>query len=167
MLKLCVFFRTDLPFYRILREGSVVDEVADLQSFDWREEEFVTFYLGCSFSFESALMEAGLELRNITEDKIVSMYSSSIQLEPVGPFDCTMVITMRPFSPDDLSRVVEITAEFPETHGAPVHIGDPARIGVSLSDTIDSVPVTMSDDEVPVFWGCGVTCQAAIESASK
>ena len=143
----------------------MVDKVADLQSFDW--EEFVTFYIGCSFSFESALTEAGLELRNITEDKIVSMYNSNIQLEPVGPFDCNMVVTMRPFLPDDLSRVVEITAEFPDTHGAPVHIGDPARIGVSLANTISSVPVTMNGDEVPVFWGCGLTCRAAIESASK
>ena len=145
----------------------MVDEVPDLLSFDWREEEFVTFYIGCSFSFEGALMEAGLELRNITEKKVVSMYCSSIQLEPVGPFNCPMAVTMRPFSPDDLKRVVEITAEFSNTHGAPIHIGDPARIGVSLSDTIDSVPVTMGDDEVPVFWGCGVTCQAAFGIASK
>ena len=165
MGSLCFFFRTDVPFYRVLRDGSEVDEVADLQSFDL--EEFVTFYIGCSFSFESALMKAGLELRNITEDKIGPMYSSNIRLEPVGPFDCNMVVSMKPFLSDDLSRVVKITAEFPDTHGAPVHIGDPARIGVSLTNTVSGVPVTINDDEVPVFWGCGMTCRAAIESASK
>ena len=168
-------FRTDLPRYCVFSKGRLVEDTFDLLGFGW--EDFVSFYIGCSFSFERALLEAGLELRNLTEKKDVSIHKSNIGLFPVGPFDCSMAVSMRPFTQDVLPRVVEITAQFPYAHGAPIHIGDPARIGVSLTDLVletvmetvkvAQVPMTMKEDEVPVFWGCGVTGRFAITSSSK
>ena len=152
-----------------------MEDTFDLLGFSW--EDMVSFYIGCGFSFEKSLLEAGLELRNLTEKKDVSMYQSNIRLCPVGSFDCSMVVSMRPFPQDALPRVVQTTAEFPDAHGAPIHIGDPARIGVSLSDLHlegatetakePEVPLTIKEAEVPVFWACGVTTRYAITSASK
>ena len=142
-----------------------MEDTFDLQGFSW--EDMVSFYIGCSFSFERALLEAGLEVRNLTEGKEASMYQSNIRLCPVGPFDCSMVVTMRPFPQDALPRVVQTTAQFPDAHGAPIHIGDPARIGVSLSNLLKGGMVTVKATEVPVFWACGMTNRYTITSASK
>src|SRR5262245_14177568 len=156
--------RTDLPRYRVFVNGEVVDEPTDICT-HWRDD-LVTFVLGCSFSFEDALMEAGIELRHITNGTNVPMYRTSIATHPAGPFHGPMVVSMRPLRPADAIRAIQITTRFPSVHGAPVHIGKPDLIGirdVSKPDYGDAVPV--QDDELPVFWACGVTPQAVIAAA--
>jgi uncharacterized protein YcsI (UPF0317 family) len=121
----------------------------------------VGFLLGCSFSFESALIRAGISMRHIDCGTIVPMFITSIQTKPAGPFHGPMVVSMRPIPRDKVVRAVQVTSRFPAVHGAPVHIGDPAAIGirdVSRPDLGD--PIEIKEDEVPVFWACGVTPQA-------
>ncbi|MEZ5816381.1 MAG: putative hydro-lyase [Hyphomicrobiaceae bacterium] len=153
--------RTDIPMYRVWRRGELVAEVADIRAF-WRDD-LVAFALGCSFSFEEALVEDGLELRHQTCGVNVPMFRTSIQCQPSGPFRGPMVVSMRPFKPADAIRAVQITSRFPAVHGAPVHIGLPELIGIEdigRPDYGDSVDVRA--DELPVFWACGVTPQAVI-----
>lgn len=156
--------RTDLPRYRIWRDGEIVDSPTDIRGL-WRED-LVTFVIGCSFSFEQALLEAGLPLRHVAQGRNVAMYRTNVPTEPAGPFQGPLVVSMRPFSAQDAIRAVEVTSRFPDVHGAPVHIGDPAQIGIadlSRPDYGDAVEVLPG--EMPVFWACGVTPQAAIERA--
>lgn len=155
---------TDLPRYRVWRDGAVVDEPTDISAL-WRDD-LVTFVLGCSFSFEQALLEAGLPLRHIEQGKNVAMYRTNIQTERAGLFHGPMVVTMRPMKAAAAIRAVQITSRFPNVHGAPVHLGDPAAIGITnlaAPDYGDAVEVM--DDEIPVFWACGVTPQAALVQA--
>lgn len=155
---------TDLPRYRVWRHGELVDEPTDISAL-WRKD-MVTFVLGCSFSFEQALQEAGLRIRHIDQGSNVPMYRTNTATEPAGPFHGPMVVTMRPFKAADAIRAVQITSRFPDVHGAPVHIGDPAQIGIAdlgkpdYGDAVEVLP-----DEIPVFWACGVTPQAAIMQA--
>lgn len=155
---------TDLPRYRVWRRGEVVDEPTDISAL-WRRD-LVTFVIGCSFSFEEALLQAGLRLRHIEQNRNVAMYRSNIATERAGIFHGPMVVSMRPFKAADAIRAVQITSRFPDVHGAPVHIGDPAQIGIAdlakpdYGDAVDVLP-----DEVPVFWACGVTPQAALAEA--
>jgi len=156
--------RTDVPRYRVWRHGVIVDEPTDLAAV-WRDD-LVTFVLGCSFSFEHALLDAGLPLRHVREGKNVAMYRTNVQTDPAGVFNGPMVVSMRPMRAADAIRAIQITSRFPNVHGAPVHIGDPALIGIrdlSLPDYGDAVAVL--PDELPVFWACGVTPQAAIVQA--
>jgi len=142
----------------------IVDEPTDLAAV-WRAD-LVTFVLGCSFSFEHALLDAGLPLRHVREGKNVAMYRTNVQTDPAGVFKGPMVVSMRPMRAADAIRAIQITSRFPNVHGAPVHIGDPALIGIrdlSLPDYGDAVAVL--PDELPVFWACGVTPQAAIVQA--
>ena len=158
--------RTDIPRYLVYSKGKLVEDTFDLQGFSW--EDRVTFYLGCSFSFEDALTKAGIEVRNITEGKNVSMYETNIQLNKVGAFDCKMFVTMRPIHRDHVARAIAITAQFPDAHGAPIHIGDPTRIGImDLAKPNRGDPVEVRDGEVPVFWACGFTVKEAVMSASE
>src|SRR5439155_23753685 len=153
--------RTDLPRYRVWRDGEIVEEPTDIMA-HWRDD-LVAFVLGCSFSFEEALLEEGLPIRHIERDVRVPMFRTSIACSPAGPFAGPMVVTMRPFKPADAIRAVQITSRFPSVHGAPVHIGLPAAIGIAdlaRPDYGDAVPV--GSDELPVFWACGVTPQAVI-----
>jgi len=153
--------RTDLPRYRVWRDGELVDEPEDLFAV-WRDD-LVGFALGCSFSFEEALVEDGIELRHITCGSNVPMYRTSIACAAAGPFHGPLVVSMRPLKPRDAIRAVQITSRFPSVHGAPVHIGLPAMIGIkdlAKPDYGDAVPV--GPDELPVFWACGVTPQAVI-----
>ncbi len=153
--------RADIPMYRIWRKGQLVDEVADIRHI-WNDD-LVAFVLGCSFSFEDALLEDGLELRHQTCGCNVPMFRTSIACQPSGPFRGPMVVSMRPFRPADAIRAVQITSRFPAVHGAPVHIGLPEQIGIhdlSRPDYGDAVEVRA--DELPVFWACGVTPQAII-----
>jgi len=153
--------RTDLPKYRIWRRGELVEEPLDV-SHAWRED-LVSFALGCSFSFEQALIEDGIELRHVTCGTNVPMYRTNIRCEPAGLFAGPLVVSMRPLKPSDAIRAIQITSRFPSVHGAPVHVGLPAMIGVTdlaKPDYGDSVPV--GSDELPVFWACGVTPQAVI-----
>lgn len=156
--------RTDVPRYRVFRDGQAVDEPTDITSL-WRDD-FVAFVLGCSFSFEQTLLGDGVPLRHIAAGTNVPMYRTNIDTNPAGPFRGKMVVSMRPFRAADAIRAIQITSRFDVAHGAPVHIGDPALIGISdlgRPDEGDSVEVR--DDEIPVFWACGVTPQVAIEQA--
>lgn len=156
--------RTDVPLYRVWRHGQLAEEVRDVRSL-WRED-LVTFVLGCSFSFEHALLDAGVPLRHVAQSRNVAMFRTSIATEPAGPFAGPMVVTMRPFKPADAIRAVQITSRFPGVHGAPVHIGKPELIGIHDVTRPDyGDPVEMLDDELPVFWACGVTPQAAVMEA--
>jgi uncharacterized protein YcsI (UPF0317 family) len=155
---------TDVPRYRVWRDGVLADEPTDISSL-WRKD-LVTFVLGCSFSFEQALTEAGLPMRHIQQNLNVAMYRSNIATEAAGVFSGPMVVSMRPFKAADAIRAIQITSRFPNVHGAPVHIGDPAQIGIrdlskpDYGDAVDVLP-----DEIPVFWACGVTPQAVITQA--
>lgn len=157
--------RTDLPKYRVWRRGELIEEPTDVRQF-WRDD-LVGFALGCSFSFEEALVEEGIELRHMTCGSNVPMYRTSIRCTPAGVFSGPLVVSMRPLKPADAIRAVQITSRFPAVHGAPVHIGLPQAIGIAdlgRPDYGDSVPV--AEDELPVFWACGVTPQAVVAEAA-
>ena len=125
----------------------------------------VSFLLGCSFSFENAMLAAGLPVRNIEEGRNVSMYVTSRDCAPAGPFRSKLVVTMRPMTPAQAVRAVQVTTRFHLTHGAPVHIGDPAELGIrDFAAPEFGDPVTVRPGEVPVFWACGVTSQLAATS---
>jgi uncharacterized protein YcsI (UPF0317 family) len=156
--------RTDVPRYRIYREGSLAGEVTDLLSV-WHED-LVAFLLGCSFTFESALLMAGIPVRHIEEDRNVPMFISSIPCVPAGVFHGPLVVTMRPIPAALVSRAVQVSGRYPGVHGAPVHIGDPALIGIRDLGAPDfGDPVTIRPGELPVFWACGVTPQAVAMQA--
>ncbi|MCG5102639.1 putative hydro-lyase [Oceanobacillus alkalisoli] len=157
--------RTDLPKYRIYKNGELTEEVTDITAY-W-QDDFVSFLIGCSFTFEKPLLENGIPIRYIEEDRNVSMYKTNIPCEFAGIFQGPMVVSMRPMKPEEAIRAVQITSRFPSVHGAPVHIGDPEQIGVTDINKPDfGDAVTIHEGEVPVFWGCGVTPQAAV-MASK
>jgi uncharacterized protein YcsI (UPF0317 family) len=153
--------RTDLPRYRVWRHGTLVDEPTDVLKY-WRDD-LVAFVLGCSFSFEEALMAEGLRIRHIEQNCNVPMYRTNMPCNPAGPFAGPLVVSMRPFRPADAARAAKITSRYPAVHGAPVQIGDPASLGIAdlgkpdYGDAVDIAP-----DEVPVFWACGVTPQSII-----
>jgi uncharacterized protein YcsI (UPF0317 family) len=156
--------RTDLPRYRVWRDGVVADEPNDVRAL-WRDD-FVAFVIGCSFSFEQALMDEGIGLRHVEQGSNVAMFRTCIATKPAGPFAGPLVVTMRPLRAADAIRAVQITSRYPAVHGAPVHIGDPALIGIAdlgRPDYGDAVKVC--GDELPVFWACGVTPQAALVQA--
>jgi uncharacterized protein YcsI (UPF0317 family) len=153
--------RTDLPLYRVWRDGELVEETPDIRA-QWRDD-LVAFVIGCSFSFEEALIENGLELRHIAAGTNVPMYRTSIPTRPAGPFRGPLVVSMRPFRPADAIRAVQVTSRFPAVHGAPVHIGLPELIGIrDIMKPDYGVAVEVKPDELPVFWACGVTPQAVI-----
>ena len=156
--------RTDVPRYRVFRDGVLVEEVTDLRDL-WRND-LVTFVLGCSFSFEEALLAAGLPLRYVAEGRNVSMYRTSIDCAPAGRFRGKLVVSMRPFKPADAIRAIEITSRYPRAHGAPVHIGRPDLIGIGdLAKPWAGDPTQVRDDELPVFWACGITPQSVVLDA--
>jgi uncharacterized protein YcsI (UPF0317 family) len=155
---------SDLPRYRVWHHGKVIDEPINISSL-WRKD-LVTFVIGCSFSFEQALLEIGLPLRHIEQGKNVAMYRSNIQTQAAGKFNGPMVVSMRPMKAADAIRAVQVTSRFPDVHGAPVHLGDPKLIGISDLNAPDyGDAVEIMDDEIPVFWACGVTPQAALLQA--
>ena len=155
---------TDVPGYRVWRDGAVVaerTEVADL----WRDD-LVAFVIGCSFSFEAAMAAEGLPLRHVEMGVRVPMYRTSVSCAPAGPFAGPMVVSMRPLTPAQAIRAVEITARYPAVHGAPVHLARPDLIGIGDLGTPDyGDPVRIGPDEIPVFWACGVTPQSVIAAA--
>lgn len=156
--------RVDVPSYKVFENGTAVDEVHDISDL-WRDD-LVTFALGCSFSFEEALLADGLDVRNISEGVNVPMYRSDIDCLSAGPFAGKMVVSMRPFVAADAIRAIQICTRFPSVHGAPLHLGDPSLIGIGdigIPDYGDAV--TIRENELPVFWGCGVTPQVALENA--
>lgn len=155
---------TDVPRYRVWHHGELVGEPTNITTL-WRDD-LVTFVIGCSFSFEQALIEAGLSLRHVEQGRNVAMFRTNLATEAAGPFSGPMVVTMRPLRAADVIRAVQVTSRFPNVHGAPIHIGDPSLIGIAdlsrpdYGDAVDVLP-----DELPVFWACGVTPQAAIQQA--
>ena len=152
--------RTDIPKYRIYRYGELVEEVTDLLSY-W-EDDMVAFLLGCSFTFEHPLMNNGIPVRHIEENCNVPMFKTNIPCAKAGRFEGPMVVSMRPIPEKDVVRAVQVTSRFPAVHGAPIHIGNPASIGITNIYKPDfGDAVTIKDGEVPVFWACGVTPQAA------
>jgi uncharacterized protein YcsI (UPF0317 family) len=156
--------RTDLPRYRVWQNGELVDEPADITR--WWRDDLVAFAIGCSFSFEWALMADGLEIGHITRGTNVPMYRTNIACTPAGAFSGPLVVTMRAFRPKDAIRAIQISSRFPAVHGAPVHIGHPQMIGISdLAKPDYGDPVDMPQDTLPVFWACGVTPQAVIAAA--
>ncbi|MBL8313235.1 MAG: putative hydro-lyase [Rubrivivax sp.] len=156
--------RSDVPRYRVWRDGKLVDQPTDISGL-WTGD-MVAFALGCSFSFEQALLDEGLRLRHIDEGRNVSMYRTNIATAPAGPFSGPLVVTMRPLRAAAAIRAVQITSRFPAVHGAPVHLGDPALIGIAdLAQPDYGEAVAVHADELPVYWACGVTPQAALENA--
>jgi len=156
--------RTDLPRYRVWRHGELVEEPIDVSHL-WRDD-LVSFAIGCSFSFEEALIEDGIEIRHISCGSNVPMFRTNIPTTPAGVFHGPLVVSMRPLKPAAAIRAIQITSRFPSVHGAPVHIGLPQAIGIKdigKPDYGDAVPV--GADELPVFWACGVTPQAVIAEA--
>ena len=156
--------RSDVPRYRVFRDGKMVEEPTDVRHL-WRDD-LVTFILGCSYSFEWVLLDGGLTMRHMTQGKNVPMYKTNVQTSPAGPFHGPLVVSMRSFRPADAIRAIQITSRFPGVHGAPVHIGLPQDIGIkdiAKPDWGDAVEVPA--DELPLFWACGVTPQAVVAEA--
>ncbi len=152
---------TDIPRYRVYERGKLAGERTDVSEI-WRKD-FVYFLIGCSFSFESELLEAGVPVRHIEEGRNVPMYRTNIQCAPAGIFSGPMVVSMRPIPHALVPRAVQITAAMPRVHGAPIHIGSPRAIGIQdLSRPDFGEAVTIREGETPVFWPCGVTPQAVV-----
>jgi uncharacterized protein YcsI (UPF0317 family) len=153
--------RTDLPQYRVWRDGELVDEPSEITGL-WRDD-LVSFLIGCSFSFETALLDAGVPVRNIEQGRNVSMYRTSVECRPAGRLSGPLVVSMRPIPAGLVATAVQVTGRMPQVHGAPVHVGEPAALGVrdlavpDFGEAVDSEP-----GDVPVFWACGVTPQAAL-----
>jgi uncharacterized protein YcsI (UPF0317 family) len=156
--------RTDLPLYRVWRDGEVVEEPVSVEHV-WRQD-LVTFVIGCSFTFEQALIDDGIPLRHVQLGFNVAMFKTNIAAVPAGPFSGPLVVSMRPMVPAHVIRAVQTTSRYPAVHGAPIHVGHPESIGVkdlAAPDYGDSI--TVKANELPVFWACGVTPQAIIEQA--
>jgi uncharacterized protein YcsI (UPF0317 family) len=157
--------RTDIPKYRIYKDGVLADEVTDATPY-WRDD-LVAFLLGCSFTFEWAMLDAGVRLWHIEHGKNVAMWKTSIECRPAGVFHGPTVVSMRPIAAGDIAKAVTASARFPATHGSPIHIGDPSAIGIAditKPDWGDRQEFRAGD--VPMFWACGVTPQA-VALASK
>lgn len=156
--------RTDIPLYNIYRDGKLQTTAPDILEL-W-EDDFVTFLLGCSFSFEEALLKNDIPVRHIEEGRNVPMFKTSLPVQSAGPFSGRLVVTMRPIPESLVVRAVQITTRYAKVHGAPVHIGNPRSIGIQdLSHPDYGDAVTIREGEIPVFWACGVTPQAVLEEA--
>jgi len=159
-----VDIRTDVPGYNVYRDGKLAEQVDHLAEV-W-QDDFVVFAIGCSFSFEGMLAQAGIGLRHVEEGRNVPMYRTNIANQRAGKFGGELVVSMRPMKGGDAIRAVQITSRFPGVHGAPIHIGDPAALGIAdLNKPEFGDAVTIRDGELPVYWACGVTPQTAIMEA--
>ena len=153
--------RTDLPLYRVWVDGELVEEPTDVRP--WWRGDLVTFVIGCSFTFESALVRAGVPVRHVEQDVNVPMYRTTTACRPAGAFSGPLVVSLRPVPAAKVADAVRVTARYPAVHGAPVHVGDPAALGIAdLARPDFGDAVEIADGDVPVFWACGVTPQAAV-----
>lgn len=155
--------RTDLPLYRVWRDGRLAQELPDATELWAQHTDLVSFLIGCSFTFETDLLEAGIDVRHISEGCNVPMYRTNRQCRPAGRLQGEMVVSMRPIPASRVAEAAKITARYPAVHGAPVHVGEPALLGiedVSQPDFGDAVSIRPG--EIPVFWACGVTPQAVV-----
>ena len=156
--------RTDVPSYRVFRDGEPDGDVASIGEL-W-QDDFVAFALGCSYSFEEALVDAGLSLRHWNDGGVCAMYLTDIECAPAGRFHGRLVVSMRPFTPADAIKAVQITSRYPRVHGAPVHLGMPERIGIdNIERAWQGDDPVIAAGELPVFWACGVTPQVALRAA--
>lgn len=155
--------RTDIPRYRVWHDGKLVDEITDASDVYRDHPDLVTFLIGCSFTFETAMMEAGIDVRHITDNSNVPMYKTSQLCRPAGRLQGELVVSMRPIAANRVADAVSITGRFPSVHGTPVHIGAPELLGIrDIMQPDFGDPVRIEEGEVPVFWACGVTPQAAV-----
>ena len=156
--------RTDIPRYRVFRDGVCVDEPTDITRY-W-SADLVAFLLGCSFTFEWALAAAGLPLAHQDQGVNVPMYVTDRECVPAGPFVGPLVVSMRPFRQADIASAIDVTTRFPDMHGSPVHIGDPSELGIADLGAPDfGDAVELGADDIPVFWACGVTPQVVAQRA--
>lgn len=156
--------RTDVPRYRVYEDGDLVDEPAELTSY-WREN-LVSFLLGCSFTFETALLSAGLRLAHLDQGRNVPMYVTGRECLASGPFTGPMVVSMRPYRAEEVPLAVTVSGRYPTMHGAPVHVGDPDSLGIrNINEPEFGDSILIGKDEIPVFWACGVTPQAVAMKA--
>jgi uncharacterized protein YcsI (UPF0317 family) len=156
--------RTDLPKYRLWKHGELVTEMGDIQ--DYWQDDFVSFVIGCSFTFEAALLKANVPVRHIEQNVNVPMFRTNIHCQAASRFHGPMVVSMRPLAASDAIKAVQITSRYPAVHGAPVHLGNPEAIGINdLSKPDYGDPVAIKPDEIPVFWACGVTPQSVLMAA--
>lgn len=152
---------TDIPKYRVYEKGVMTGEYTDIKDL-WRDD-FVSFLIGCSFSFESEMLEDNIPIRHIEENCNVPMFTTNIKCTPAGIFNGNMVVSMRPIPYDKIVQAVQVSGAIPKVHGAPIHIGDPSVIGIKdISKPDFGDAVTIKENEVPVFWPCGVTPQAVV-----
>jgi uncharacterized protein YcsI (UPF0317 family) len=159
-----VDIRVDVPRYRVWRAGEQVAEPTGIG--DLWQPDFVSFVIGCSFSFEQALLDAGIPLRHVAQGRNVAMYRTNIPTRPAGRFHGPLVVSMRPMSAANAIRAIQVTSRLPNVHGAPVHLGDPAEIGIAdLARPDFGDPVELLPGEIPVYWACGVTPQAVVMEA--
>ncbi len=153
--------RTDVPAYRVYVDGELVAEPSDVVEF-WTDD-LVAFAIGCSFTFEAALQDSGVPVRHIEQGRNVPMYRTNRMCRPAGRMSGPLVVSMRPVAPEQVADAVRITSRYPSVHGAPVHVGDPAALGIAdLAAPDFGDPVDIQPAEIPVFWACGVTPQAAV-----
>jgi uncharacterized protein YcsI (UPF0317 family) len=156
--------RTDLPRYRVWRNGQLTDEPTDIR--DLWQPDFVSFVIGCSFTFEAALIAAAVPVRHVELGRNVPMYRTNQSCRPAGRFAGPLVVSMRPMTPTQAIQAVQVTCRYPGVHGAPIHIGDPTTLGIEdLSRPDFGEVVEVRTGEVPVFWACGVTPQCALMTA--
>lgn len=154
----------DIPSYRVYKDGVMVNELSQISHIF--KDDYVSFLLGCSFTFESALLNHGISIRHIEMGCNVPMYITNIECKKAGIFSGPMVVSMRPIAYKNITKVVQITSKYPRVHGAPIHIGKPSLIGIQDIDSPDfGDSVVIKDDELPVFWACGVTSQAVAMNA--
>lgn len=157
--------RTDLPRYRLFVDGVHTESATDAVA--WWRDDLVSVLLGCSFSFETALMRAGLPVRHVEQGRNVPMYITDRACEPAGDFAGPLVVSMRPMPEAMVDQARRITEAYPQAHGGPLHAGDPALLGIAdLHNPDFGDPVDIRDNEVPMFWACGVTPQLAIANAT-
>lgn len=155
--------RTDLPLYRVWRDGRLAQELPDATEMWAQHTDLVSFLIGCSFTFETDLLEAGIDVRHISEGCNVPMYRTNRQCRPAGRLQGEMVVSMRPIPASRVAEAAKITARYPAVHGAPVHVGEPALLGIEdLSQPDFGDAVSVRPGEIPVFWACGVTPQAVV-----
>ncbi|MDO8186020.1 DUF1445 domain-containing protein [Conexibacter sp. JD483] len=156
--------RSDLPRYRVFRDGVAVEEVGSLDGL-WRDD-LVAFAFGCSFSLEEVLRRGGVDLAYERRGFGGAIYRTTRETVPAGPFAAPLVVSMRPLAPAAAALAVELSERYPQLHGAPVHVGDPAALGVVLDEPLDAIgAVDVAEGELPVFWACGVTPQLSLEGA--
>lgn len=156
--------RTDLPGYHVFENGELTSRTTHIKEL-W-QEDLVVFYIGCSFSFEEALLTHGVHIPHITAGHNVAMYRSNKPLISSGPFSGNMVVSLRSLSPCDAIKAIQITSEMPQVHGAPVHLGDPRQIGIDDISQPDFGDVPqLNAGEMLTFWACGVSAQVALANA--